>query len=127
MNRIAKIALIATALVAGTTGAASAFGPGRHHGGGCMGGGFEDGMGPMGMGFGPGQAGGQQIDKQLSVDDVRAIIAGRLAMSGNKRLKVGQVTEKNADTITAEVVTVDNSLVRRMEINRHTGQHVPVQ
>lgn len=122
MNRIAKIALIGTAVLAGTATAASAFGPGRH-GGGC----FGDGMGPMGMGmgFGPAARAGQQIDKQLAVDDVRAIVAGRLAMSGNKRLKVGQVTEKDADTIVVEVVTVDNSLVRRMEVNRHTGQHTP--
>lgn len=130
MNRIAKAALAATALLAASAGAVYAAGPG---GGPCGGGpGFEDGIGGPMMGRGGrhgwgGWGGGQAIDKQLGVDEVRAIVGGRLAMSGNKRLKVGQVTEKDAETITAEIVTVDNSLVRRVDVSRKTGRFTPAQ
>ncbi len=36
--------------------------------------------------------------------------------------KVGEVKEKDADTITADVVTKDNSLVQRFIVDRHTGE-----
>ncbi len=44
-----------------------------------------------------------------------------LTWRGNERLKVGEVKEKDADTITAEIVTKDNSLVERFIFDRHTG------
>jgi hypothetical protein len=128
MNRFAKAALAGTALLAATAGVAFAVGPG--HGYGPCGAAFEDGIGagPMGrMGRHGGWGGGPAIDRQLTADDARAIVAGRLAMSGNKRLKVGEVKEKDAATVTAEIVTVDNSLVRRVEIDRKTGRFTPVQ
>ena len=46
-----------------------------------------------------------------------------LAFRGNPRLKVGDVKEKDADTITADIVTKDNSLVDRFIVNRHTGAY----
>lgn len=120
MNRFAKLALIGATVIGITasTTAAFAHGGGRGHGG-CDGMrmGWTDGMGP----------GGAKIDKQLTVDDVRAIVAGRLAMRGNKRLKVGNVQEKDADTVIAEIVTVDNSLVNRFAVNRHTGRFAPAE
>jgi hypothetical protein len=67
---------------------------------------------------------GQQaakLAKPLTVDDVKALVTKRLAAHGNERLKVGKVTEKDANTIVAEVVTVDNSLVRTIEFDRNTG------
>ncbi len=39
----------------------------------------------------------------------------------DKRLKLGDVKTDDA-TITADVVTVDNSLVQRLKINRRTGE-----
>ena len=56
----------------------------------------------------------------LSVDDVRGYLVAQLGRLGNKRLKIGNI---NADggSITAEVVTVDNSLVQRMKVDRSTG------
>jgi hypothetical protein len=42
-----------------------------------------------------------------------------LKQQSNPRLKVGEVKEK--DTITAEIVTADGSLVQRFKIDRHTG------
>jgi hypothetical protein len=56
----------------------------------------------------------------LSADDVRGYLAEQIDRLGNKRLKVGKV---DADTaaITAEIVTVDNSLVQRMKVDRSSG------
>ena len=48
-----------------------------------------------------------------------------LAWQGNQRLKLGDVKEKDADTITADVVTKDNSLVQRFVVDRHTGNYRP--
>lgn len=128
MNRIAKTAValgLATAIV-GTAGVAAARG---FHDGACRGGPGMEGhgrmssmMGPLGM-FGP----DAKADKQLTGDDAKAIINGFVAMRGNKRLKAGEVTEKDADTLVADVVTVDNSLVQRFEINRKTGRFTPIQ
>ena len=57
----------------------------------------------------------------LSVDDVRAYLTARLDKLNNKRLKLGDVKPDNDATISADVVTVDNSLVQRLKIDRHTG------
>ena len=43
-------------------------------------------------------------------------------------LKVGDVKEKNADTIVAEIVTKDkDALVQRLDFNRHNGFIQPEQ
>ena len=45
---------------------------------------------------------------------------------GNPRLKVGDVKEKDADTITAGIVTKDKEgLVQRFVVNRHNGFYRP--
>lgn len=56
----------------------------------------------------------------LSVDDVRGYLDEQLKHLNNKRLKVGDVKSDDA-TITADVVTIDNSLVQRLKVDRHTG------
>jgi hypothetical protein len=53
------------------------------------------------------------------------MLGHRLAWQGNENLKVGEVAEKDEDTITAEIVTQDDSLVQRLEVNRHTGWMQP--
>lgn len=58
----------------------------------------------------------------LSVDDVRYHLEQRLERLGNERLKVGSVKEKDKETIVADVVTVDDSLVQAIEVNRQTGE-----
>lgn len=73
-------------------------------------------MGGMGMGQ---QA--AKLAKPLTIDDVKSLVTKRLAAHGNERLKVGKVTEKDGNTIVAEIVTVDNSLVRTIEFDRNTG------
>jgi hypothetical protein len=92
------------------------------------------GMGPgaMGQGMGPGAMGqgmmGQGAEQSdLSADQVRQMMQDRLAWQGNPHLKLGDVTEKDDDTIVADVVTQDGSLVERYEIDRHTGWMSPVQ
>jgi hypothetical protein len=56
----------------------------------------------------------------LSVDDVRGYLTARLDRLNNKRLKLGEVKADDS-TITADVVTVDNSLVQRLKVDRRTG------
>lgn len=57
----------------------------------------------------------------LSVDDVRSYLASQLERVDNKRLKVGDISSADT-TITADIVTVDNSLVQRLKVDRHTGE-----
>jgi hypothetical protein len=89
------------------------YGPGWMHRG--------PGYGPRGYGPGYGPGYGQQSNLNLSVDDVKAQLERWLTWRGNARLKVGEVKEKDADTIVADIVTKDNSLVQRYTVNRKTG------
>jgi hypothetical protein len=56
----------------------------------------------------------------LSVVDVRSYLGVQLERLNNKRLKIGNVSADDG-AISAEIVTVDNSLVQRMKVDRHTG------
>lgn len=87
-------------------------GPGMM-GSGMMQGGAKSGMGAL---F------GSRVKPvmNLSVDDVRGHLALQLERLNNKRLKVGDV-KRDGGTITADIITIDNSLVQRLTINRHTG------
>ncbi len=83
-------------------------------------------MGP-GMMTGPAEAVGgcpgsaTTIDKDLDADGVRSSIERSLDWHGNKRLKVGEVKEIGNDMIIAEIVTLDGSLVQRLEVDRRSG------
>ncbi|MBT5048167.1 MAG: hypothetical protein HOM58_06670 [Rhodospirillaceae bacterium] len=79
------------------------------------------GQGGMGQGFMDDGHHGATTERDLTADDVSKIVAGRLAWTGNKRLKVGKVTKKDDDTYIAEIVTVDDSLVQRLEVKRTSG------
>ena len=110
-------------------GHGSMMGPGYGQGpGGMMG--YPHGymMGPgYGQGYGPGYGANaaNQGNLNLSVDDVKTFL-GR--MIRNPNLQVGDVKEKDADTITADVVTKQgNSLVQRFDFNRHSGFYQPEQ
>ncbi len=61
-------------------------------------------------------------DLKLSADQAKKLTEARLIMMGNPHLKVGAVKEKDADTITVDIVASDNSLVTTREIDRHTGR-----
>ena len=56
----------------------------------------------------------------LSVEDVRGYLTAQLDRLGNKRLKIGNINAEGG-SVTAEIVTVDNSLVQRMKVDRSTG------
>ena len=97
-------------------------------------GGWHGGYGPgmmQGNGYGPGYGPGydRRADAQgnqplnLTTDDVKSRVERWLARQGNPRLQLGEVKEKDADTITADVVTKDNSLVQRFIVDRHTGNY----
>lgn len=87
------------------------------------------GYGPgMMHGYGPGPGSAWNAgwrDLNLSTDNVKTNMERWLAWQGNPRLKVGDVKEKDADTIMADVVTKDNSLVQRFVVNRHNGYFRP--
>ncbi len=81
-------------------------------------------------GFGKGgcaQALQPGADGAIGVDQVKAYMENRLAMRGNDRLKVGKVEAKGDNTIVAEIVTVDDSLVRTVEFDTRTGAHRPIR
>lgn len=79
------------------------------------------GIGPMGL-----CPMMDRSDKNLSPEQVRAILEGQIAWTGNKRLKVGAVEQKGEDSYVADIVTVDDSLVQRVEVDRGTGVVRPV-
>lgn len=87
------------------------------------------GNGMMGPGMMMGQGwGGQQANLNLSAKDVTAYLERWVTMSGNPRLKVGPVAERDAHTITADIVTTDRgALVQRFEIDRNTGVYRSIQ
>ena len=85
-------------------------------------------MGHGGMGYGMGrgltpcsQNVRADMDRDLSVKDVTEMLQFRLDRWDNDRLKVGKVVEQDDDTIIAEIVTKDGSLVDRLAIDRDTG------
>jgi hypothetical protein len=124
---------VAAALAAGVAAYSVTASAQPYGGWGMMGGyGHVGGWGHMG-GWGGGPGGGQwncpgfaqgapgTQALNLTTDDVKNRMERWLAWRGNPRLKVGEVKEKDADTITADIVTKDNSLVERFIVDRHTG------
>ena len=83
----------------------------QHHGGHNMG--MSSGM--------PGGGYGIKAERELDVEALTKVLTGRLAWTGNPRLKVGKVVEKDDDTIIAEIITLDGSLVDRLAVHRRTG------
>lgn len=113
------------------------YGPGHH-----MRGGYGPGYGMMGYGMGPQMMGYGQGDanvpcpgyaaatanaEPLTIDAARKAVEQRLAWMGNDRLKVGKVEAKGDTSFTAEIVTQDNSLVEKLEIDGKTGFMRPVR
>ena len=96
-------------------------GPGMMQGG--MGPGMmQGGMGPGMMQGGMGALFGSRVTPMmnLSAEDVRSYLGAQLDRLDNKRLKLGDIKADDG-TITADIVTVDNSLVQRLKVDRHTG------
>ena len=114
-----------------TPGTGPAYGPGPREPGYGMGPMYRgDGYGPnMGgmMNYGTAPAEMQALPHALTPDQVRTMFEHQLAWGGNPNLKVGDVKQANKDTITADIVTKDGSLVRRFAVDSHTGATEPVQ
>ena len=93
-------------------GQGTRMGPGMMHGG----------MGPGMMQGGMGALFGSRVTPMmnLSTEDVRGYLTAQLDRLNNKRLKVGDIKADDG-AITADIVTVDNSLVQRLKVDRHTG------
>lgn len=149
MRRGYRIGLILGAgVLAAAASAAQAHGPGatgnpgwgmgpgygmhQGYGWGMMGPGHGYGMhqgygwGMMGPGHGHGWGRGpgmswRALPENLTEEQVRHMLEHEVQWSGNDNLKVGKVEKKDEDTIIAEVVTQDGAVVRRYEVNRHTG------
>jgi hypothetical protein len=86
--------------------------------------------GMMGGGMGPGRGWAMlrgPADVKLSAEAVGRMIGGQLAWLRNDRLKLGTVSERDADTVVVEIVTVDGSLVQRLGVDRTTGRAEPVR
>jgi hypothetical protein len=97
-------------------------GPG--YGPGMMGYGGGYGPGYMMRGYGPGYY-GNRGDMKLTTDQVKNYLQQMLR---NPNLKVGEVKEKDADTVVADIVTKDkDALVQRLDFNRHNGFIQPEQ
>lgn len=144
MNRtfiIASALIAAVALGFAVAGPVSAHGPESYgHGGYGMHGGFGDygmhgqGMMGSGMGYGYGPSanpdcpwGQTSTDKKLTVEDVAKDFERRLALGSNANIKLGEITAKDDKTIVVTIVTKDNSLVNKIEVDRATGRHNPVR
>lgn len=61
----------------------------------------------------------------LNAEQAQILVEARLIMRGNERLKVGKVTQKNDQTYSVQIVTVDDSLVREVEVDRQKGLPKP--
>jgi len=86
------------------------------------------GHGPyMGMGYGPCWQHQAALEKDLTPDDVKARMQRWLDRLGNDRIKLGKVEAADDDTITVEIETVDNSLVQKLAVDRHTGWTRPAE
>jgi hypothetical protein len=82
------------------------------------------GPGMLSGSYGQGNYGGQG-NLNLSTNAVKSFLERMIAIEGNSRLKVGDMKEKDADTIVADIVTKDNSLVQRFVVNRHNRFYRP--
>ncbi|MSQ87205.1 MAG: hypothetical protein EXR10_10295 [Alphaproteobacteria bacterium] len=64
------------------------------------------------------------MDKKLTTDQVRDIVAGHLAQADNPNIKVGKVQAKGDGVVGVEIVTKDGALVNTREISTKTGLSV---
>ena len=121
MNKGLKVTIISA--VVATTGLFAVVSAADAGWGGNRGNCDRSGMyGEPGMMKGKGKFGrAMDRDLDLTSDEARTLVEARLIMRGNDRLKVGQVTEKDDDTYLVEIITVDNSLVRQVEVDRDNG------
>lgn len=83
----------------------------------------QAGMGMPGMMHGQGILLGTPLGtpEEMTVDRVRALLERHLTNLGNPRLKLGEIGTLADGSITAEILTVDGSLVQKLAFNRYPG------
>ncbi|MFN4088065.1 MAG: hypothetical protein ACK4QW_03340 [Alphaproteobacteria bacterium] len=59
--------------------------------------------------------------EEMTPERVRTFMEQRLEQHGNPRLKLGEIASAADGSITAEIVTVDESLVQKLAFNRYPG------
>lgn len=59
--------------------------------------------------------------EEMTPERVRSFLEDRLARLGNPRLTLGEIATVEDGSITAEIVTVDGSLVQKLAFNRYPG------
>jgi hypothetical protein len=59
--------------------------------------------------------------EEMTPERVRTLLEQRLARQGNPRLKLGEIGTAADGSITAEIVTIDDSLVQKLAFNRYPG------
>jgi hypothetical protein len=77
--------------------------------------------GTMGQGRGAMGLGVVTPSRNVSTDDVRGHFDRLLQTQGNSRVKLGEIKETDKDTIVADIVTTEGSLVDRFNVNRRSG------
>ncbi len=65
--------------------------------------------------------------EEMTPERVRTFLEQRLEQHGNPRLKLGEIASAADGSITAEIVTVDGSLVQKLAFNRYPGLFRQVQ
>jgi hypothetical protein len=58
---------------------------------------------------------------EVTEDEIRALLEQELIRLGNPRLKLGKIAGTADGSITAEIVTLDGSLVQKLAFNRYPG------
>jgi hypothetical protein len=120
MNKIAKFTAIS--VVAAATGLAAVNANAGRYDDGRYCDRAEQRGGPDAMTKHKGQRGPvADRDLDLTAEEAKTLVEARLIMDGNDRLKTGQVAEKDQETYLVDIVTVDNSLVRQVEVDRDNG------
>lgn len=61
------------------------------------------------------------IPEEMTEDRVRTFLEKSLARHGNARLELGEIATAEDGSITAEILTVDGSLVQKLAFNRYPG------
>jgi hypothetical protein len=80
------------------------------------------GPGMMGPGMHHGMQGLRVVPMMhLSTDDVRQFLQRHISAHGLEHLQVGEVTQTDDETITADIVTREGSVALRLEIDAYTG------
>jgi len=85
--------------------------------------GMRAGADMQGMMGGPGLLYGMPhgTAEEMTPESVRTFLEKRLEWHANPRLKIGKIATAADGSITAEIVTVDGSLVQKLAFNRHPG------